>query len=369
MKLKIAILGTRGIPNRYGGFEQLAEHLSKGLVKRGHGVTVYSSHRHPYQQSNLEGVEIIHRYDPENEMGTAGQFIYDLNCIRHARKNKFDVLLFLGYTSSSLWGGLYPQKPVVISNMDGMEWKRAKYAKPVRTFLEFAESLAIKYSDFYIADSPKIQQYLHTKYDINAVYIPYGAEIFPGDRSTLLSSFGITHHNYYLLIARMEPENNVETILDGFHQSNSEKVFIVIGSTKNKFGKYLQKKFMNDGRIQFIGPLFDPAKTHLLRYHSLLYFHGHSAGGTNPSLLEAMASHALIAAHRNEFNSSVLMQDAYYFSSAEEVKYLIENICRTPSADLMTARNFVKIQQKFNWPMIIDQYEAFILKCFEQSGK
>ncbi|HEY4149906.1 MAG TPA: glycosyltransferase, partial [Chitinophagaceae bacterium] len=109
-KLRIGILGTRGIPNHYGGFEQFAEHISAGLVKEGHEVTVYNSHRHPYRLTNWKGVQIVHRYDPEYMIGTAGQFVYDLNCILDARKRGFDITLMLGYTSSSLWGWLFPKK-------------------------------------------------------------------------------------------------------------------------------------------------------------------------------------------------------------------------------------------------------------------
>ena len=131
MSLRIAILGTRGVPNHYGGFEQLAEHLGPGLVKAGHAVTVYNSHNHPWQEAQWEGVNIVHCYDPEYLLGSAGQFIYDLNCIIDARKKNFDVILQLGYTSSSVWGRFYPRDSVVISNMDGLEWKRAKYSKPL----------------------------------------------------------------------------------------------------------------------------------------------------------------------------------------------------------------------------------------------
>ncbi|HEY6899962.1 MAG TPA: DUF1972 domain-containing protein, partial [Puia sp.] len=159
MSLRIAIMGTRGIPNHYGGFEQLAEHLAPGLVAMGHAVTVYSSHNHPCQVKEWKGVNIVHCYDPEYWMGSAGQFIYDLNCIMDVRKKKFDVLLQLGYTSSSVWGSLFPPGALVLYNMDGLEWQRAKYSKLTRRFLLFAEKLAVRYSHYRISDSPVIQQY------------------------------------------------------------------------------------------------------------------------------------------------------------------------------------------------------------------
>src|SRR5689334_4059993 len=135
--MKIAIIGTRGIPNRYGGFEQITEFLSEGLVKQNHSVYVYNSHTHPYQEKTWKGVHIIHCYDPEHRLGTAGQFIYDLNCILDARKRDFDILLFLGYTSSSVWQIFFPRKSIIVSNMDGLEWKRSKYSRPVQRFLMY----------------------------------------------------------------------------------------------------------------------------------------------------------------------------------------------------------------------------------------
>jgi glycosyltransferase involved in cell wall biosynthesis len=370
MSLKIAILGTRGIPNLYGGFEQLAEKLSVGLVRKGHAVTVYNSHTHPFKEKSFNGVEIIKCYDPENKIGTAGQFIYDWNCIRDARKRGFDILLFLGYTSSSVWGKFYPKKPIVISNMDGLEWKRSKYSKPVRLFLKYAEKLAVKYSDFFIADSLAIQTYLERKYIIfESRYIAYGATIFEETNEAILQQYNISPQNYCMLIARIEPENNIEMILDGFHSSDSTKKFIVIGNTNNSFGERIYNKFKADERIIFLEGIYDTRITNTLKANCSLYFHGHSVGGTNPSLLEAMASNALIAAHENDFNKEVLNDDGYYFTTANDVKHLVEQTARGVVEEKMILNNLHKIRDKYNWQNIIDQYENFIIECFNQSVK
>src|ERR1043165_2626210 len=145
--MKIAILGTRGIPNQYGGFEQLATCLSLGLRDRGHEVYVYSSSRHNYQEAQWQGIHLIHQYDPEKRLGTAGQFIYDLNCILDTRKRNFDVILNLGYTSSAVWMGLFRKPARVVTNMDGLEWKRTKYSAPVQKFLLYSEKRAVSNSD------------------------------------------------------------------------------------------------------------------------------------------------------------------------------------------------------------------------------
>jgi hypothetical protein len=171
--MKIGILGTRGIPNAYGGFEQFAGQLSIGLLQRGHEVFVYNSSLHPYKESEWNGVKIIHCRDWENKIGTAGQFIYDLNCIRDSRKRNFDVLLHLGYTSDSVWHALWPKKAINIINMDGLEWKRSKYNKPTQHFLKWAEKLAAKHAHTMIADSPDMQQYLFNTYGRRPLYITY----------------------------------------------------------------------------------------------------------------------------------------------------------------------------------------------------
>jgi glycosyltransferase involved in cell wall biosynthesis len=369
MKLKIAIIGCRGIPNFYGGFEKMAECISVGLVNKGHEVTVYNSHNHPYQRKDFYGVKIKHCYDPEYLLGTAGQFIYDWNCIQHARKQNYDVLLFLGYTSSSVWGKFFPKNPVIISNMDGLEWKRSKYNHLTQQFLKRAEKWAVKYSHFYIADSIVIQNYLQRKYKIRCQYIPYGSEISYLNNNSLLPFYHISSQEYFLLMARMEPENNIETILDGFNKSNSDKKFLVIGNTDNSFGQRIQKKFREDKRILFAGAIYDTTVTHTLKYFSSLYFHGHSVGGTNPSLLEAMGSGSLIAAHQNEFNLSVLQKDAYYFQSSKDVAQLIESVSRNGKEEQMVQNNLLKIEKKYNWPSIIEQYNDFIVECYNHRCK
>ena len=364
MSIKLAIIGTRGIPNHYGGFEQFAEFLAKGLVERGHSVTVYNSHTHPYQKSSWNGVQIIHKKDPEDKIGTVGQFIYDFHCIRDLRNHNFEIVLQLEYNSSYIWHKLLPSNTVVINNMDGLEWKRTKYNKLTQKFLKFAEKLAAKSSDFLVADSIGIQDHLMNIHRLPSTYIPYGASVFDTPDSKILNEFNLEPESYNLVVARMEPENNIETIIHGHLKSTNKSKLLLIGNTDNKFGQYLQS-IDQTGQIVFIGGVYDQTKLNNLRYYSKLYFHGHSVGGTNPSLLEAMASNSLICAHNNIFNKSILGDKAFYFDDDIDIQNLLDSNPNKNDYEKFITRNTDKITEEFSWETIITQYEELFIKAME----
>jgi glycosyltransferase involved in cell wall biosynthesis len=355
--MRIAIIGTRGIPNYYGGFEQCAEYLALGLVKKGFEVIVYNSHNHPYQQSTWNGVTLIHCYDPENKIGTAGQFIYDLKCILDVRKRKCDVILQLGYTSSSIWGWLLPKNVVVTTNMDGLEWKRTKYSEKVKKFLMSAERLGVKYSDHLISDSIGIQDYLKNKYNVNSTFIAYGATLFNDPNVNVLLDYRLNEFQYDMLIARLEPENSIEIILDGVVEANLDRPFLVIGKHESSYGTYLKEKYKAVSGIKFIGGIYNIEVLNTLRHYSNIYFHGHTVGGTNPSLLEAMASDSLICANDNPFNRYILGSDALYFASKEDVTDSLKTISHsTEKCQAMVLNNRLKIEKIYDWDIIVNQY-------------
>jgi len=360
LTMKIAILGTRGIPNQYGGFEQFAQYLSQGLAEFGVEVWVYNSHDHPHKGEKWNGVNIIHCFDPEYAIGASGQFIYDLNCILDSRKRNFDIILQLGYTSSTIWHWLMPSKSLIVTNMDGLEWKRSKYSTPIKHFLKHAERLAVKSSDLLIADSEAIQEYLRDAFAVDAEYIPYGAKIFTEKRSETLKNLKLEPFRYFLLIARMQPDNHVEEIIKGVINSATDYPLIIIGNTQNGHGKYLKKRY-SDLRIRFIGSIYDEMLLNQLRFHCACYFHGHSAGGTNPSLLEAMAASAFICAHLNPFNLSVLKENALYFSGENEVTDTIKRRLFLEKRDVFIQGNLKRIEEKYRWDNIINSY----FECFK----
>jgi len=361
--MKIAIIGTRGIPNNYGGFEQFAEYLSLGLVKRGHEVTVYNSHNHVFQGDNWNGVQIIHKWDPEKKIGTAGQFLYDLGCIWNTRKHKFDVILQLGYTSSTVWGWLLPRrKSIVATNMDGIEWRRSKFSPRVQKFLKWAESLAIKYSDHLISDSKGVQRYLMNQYEAPSIYIPYGAEVFKNPDGKVLEKNDLEPYQYNMLIARLEPENSIDKILDGVVMSESKLPFLVVGNYDKAYGDFLLDRYKNNPQIRFLNSIYDINILDNLRYYSRMYFHGHTVGGTNPSLLEAMSSSCTICAHKNVFNETILGRDAYYFVNSKEVAQYLDQ----KDLDLsFVPNNIHKIETLYTWDNIINQYEDFFKKIIK----
>lgn len=366
--MKISIIGTRGIPNHYGGFEQCAEYLALGLVKRGFEVIVYNSHNHPYQEKEWNGVQIIHCYDPENKMGTAGQFIYDLNCILNVRKQNCDIILQLGYTSNSVWGWLLPKKPIITTNMDGLEWKRTKYNHIIKKFLQYAESLAVKNSDYLISDSIGIKNYLLEKYGVSSTFIAYGAILFHNNNVVAVERYNLHPYQYDMLIARLEPENSIEIILDGVKKANLTRAFLVIGNHNTPYGNYLKAKYSAYSQIQFLGGIYDIEVLNNLRYYSNIYFHGHTVGGTNPSLLEAMASNSLICANDNHFNRYILGNDAVYFKDESDVSEHLSTVeYATKRFQLMLNNNKMKIINTYDWEIIIDQYSDHFFEIYNLS--
>jgi len=355
--MKIAILGTRGIPNNYGGFEQFAEYLSVDLIDKGHEVSVYNSHNHIFKKNTYKGVRIIHCYDPEYLIGTIGQFIYDFNCILDCRKKNFDIILQLGYTSSSIWNWLIPNKSILITNMDGIEWKRSKFSNAVQKFLKYAEYIAIKNSNYLVSDSLGIKEYLYDTYQAKSIYIPYGTEVMKSPSIHILNKYNLISYKYDIVIARIEPENNIEMIIKGFLNSNMNRYLVIVGSLKTNFAKYLVRNYKTE-KIKYLDFISGSQNLNTLRYFSNIYFHGHSVGGTNPSLLEAMSSNSLICAHKNIFNESILENDGLYFKNTKDITDLINKIQKKNYLELLK-NNVIKTKKYYSWDKICNKYELF----------
>lgn len=374
--MKIAFISTRGIPNNYGGFEQFAEYISVGLAKRGHEIVVYSPHFHPYQEKEYKGVRIKHIYSPETWMGSSiGSFFYDFASLRDALKNEnFDIIYEAGYTSivpAYIWFNVKKIKyPIFTTNMDGLEYKRTKFNKWVQKFVFWEERTTVKHSHYLISDNMGIHDYYKEKYGKESKFLAYGADIHDNYQESFLSDLNLKANQYYLLIARLEPENNIEMAIQGYLASteNGKRPLIIVGKTNTPHGKELVDKYGHETSVKFVGGIYDFDKLNSIRHFSFAYFHGHSVGGTNPSLLEAMASDCFILANNNIFNKAVLNDSAIYYSNATEVSNIlnsIENLAEKYKEKFI-AQNLEVIRQEYSWEKLVDEHEKYFYWLLEQ---
>lgn len=365
--MKIAILGTKGIPNNYGGYEQFAEYISRKLVERGHHVTVYNPSFHAYQEDAFNGVHIIRKFSPEKYIGGAANFIYDFLCLQDALKRDFDIIYEAGYHSVApayrLLNIRGKNRPVIVTNMDGLEYNRSKWSKFTQGLIRVLERMAVRDSPFMISDNLGIQEYYKTNFGRDSFFLPYGADPVESFDEAHLKAYGVHTFAFLMLVARFEPENNLEMALDGFLTSGIDQTFLVVGNHNTTYGRFLKSKYTSE-RIQFVGAIYTKGVLDSLRHFSTAYFHGHSVGGTNPSLLEAMACKTFIFAHDNIFNRRVLFDSACYFKDAKQVEQLLRGVSelRTKHAETFIAENSSRISKQYHWETIVEQHEAL----FEQ---
>jgi glycosyltransferase involved in cell wall biosynthesis len=297
---------------------------------------------------------------------------YDAACLWHARSS-FDVIYMLGYGSSALcwlpriWG------TKVWINMDGLEWARGKWGRIARWYLRLSEAMAMWTPDRIIADAAAIKESLQSRYrrlppcDV----IPYGCEIVSEARPEDLKSFGLEPGSYYLVVCRFEPENLIREIVEGFLESNTQARLVLVGDHTRK-SVYVQSlgKYKSD-RLLFTGTVYDTARIHALRYFCRAYLHGHSVGGTNPSLLEAMGCGNVVIANDNPFNREVLGGSALFFSTPEEVSAGLHGV-DSGKVDIvkMKARVVERVKQYYSWSRITDYYcELISLASSKSRGR
>ncbi len=358
--LKVAIVGTRGIPNRYGGFEQFAEYLAVGLYERGHEVGVYLPDFHDYQEDTFKGVQLHRIGSPEKHIGAAANFLYDYFSLRDAIRRGYEIVLECGYgTSAPSLALTHLGRCIVVTNMDGLEWRRAKWSRPVQRLTRWFEAMAVRNSHALVSDNVGIQDYLKEAYGAESTYIPYGADIVLNPSADVLAPFDVVPGAYQLAVARLEPENNLEMICDGHRASGCGMPLLVIGNDRTAYGGFLRNCYQDVPSIHFLGAIYEKRTLDALRHHARIYFHGHSVGGTNPSLLEAMGCGAFIAAHDNSFNRTVVGEGALYFAGPGDVAGIL-------AADLgglqgYRGANIARIREEFNWDFIIESYERLFL--------
>jgi glycosyltransferase involved in cell wall biosynthesis len=255
------------------------------------------------------------------------------------------------------------RRPVIVTNMDGLEYNRSKWSYFTQRLIRVLERIAVRDSPHMISDNLGIQEYYRKYFGKDSFFLPYGADPVTDINPVHLGPYGVTPHNYLMLVARFEPENNLETALEGFLASGSKLTFMVVGNHQTRFGRYLKAKFADD-RIRFTGGIYSKPVLDSLRHHTAAYIHGHSVGGTNPSLLEAMACGSFILAHDNPFNRNVLFDAALYFRNSGDVKELLLKLeeLRQQHAKTFEVLNTSRIQTEYNWDSIVDRHESL----FEQ---
>lgn len=351
--MKIAVIGTRGIPNNYGGFEQFAEQLSVRLAEQEHEVIVFNPSSHLYSERKFKNVTIVKVNCYENILGGAAHFFYDYSCYKQAIKHRADIVLVCGYgTSAPALALIKKSKTKVVTNMDGFEWKRGKYSFFTKKLLKWFEKIAIKYSNIVIADHSILYKYYHEKHKITPVLISYGAEIpVHFDESTIVS-FGLTKYNYFLVVARDEPENQIECIILAWIKAKTINNLCIVTNNNR-----LSKKYAAIEKIIFIHSLYNYTNLSNLRHFSLACIHGHTVGGTNPSLLEAMSAQSFIIAHDNLFHREILKDNAIYFDSENSLTAILHNISdNSEKTEKSILNNLNKIKDNYHWEGITKQY-------------
>jgi len=364
-KSKISIIGTRGIPNKHGGFEQFAQIASDGLSEF-FNVTVYNSSQHPYKEKKFNNVKIVHKWCDEKFFGPLAHFIYDYLCLKDSIKNRNEIIIALGYGTlalSLMFVNL--KKSQIIVNMDGIEWKRNDISFFKKYLLILFEKITVKKANFLISDGIPIKDYYKNKFNKDSFYLPYGTEIFKNPNQNYLKNYELIPKDYLLMIARFEPSNNIKKVIEGYMLSSQKNKLIIVGNYDNKYGKSLKKKYKSKNII-FLGGVYDNNTLNNLRYFSKLYLHGHSVGGTPPSLIEAMGCNCLIAAHDNIFNRHILEENSFYFKSIDDIKNIIDNInINNNKHSMYTDNNIKKIKKTYLWNSIIESLVNYLEKIKE----
>lgn len=355
--IRLAILGTRGVPARYGGFETFAEQLAIRLVGRGVDVTVFCPAKAPTNDVDYQGVTL--KYIASPVMGTFSEVVWDVKCFWNARR-EFDVVYMLGVGAG--FAAWIPRLfgAAVWINSDGMEWRRTKWNLLQRMYLAVAEAASVLFASRIVADADTIAEYLRDRYPglKKISTIAYGADIPTlTPQRQILDDWKLNPDGYYLIVCRLEPENNVLEILEGFERAKSSLPLVVLGNLENP-NAYVRKllEFGSD-RIRFAGTLFDRDRLNALRYYARAYFHGHSVGGTNPSLLEAMACSNLVIAHDNPFNREVLGDSGLHWSTCDDLASIVSAVDGLRvNAEVRGRKASEIVRSRYQWDHIADVY-------------
>ena len=350
----IAIIGTQGVPANYGGFESLVENIIGENKSPNINYTVFCSSK-DMQPRIKEHKGATLKYVPLSANG-AQSVPYDILSLFKVPKET-DVILILGVSGSLIlpFFRLFSKKKIII-NIDGLEHRRDKWGKRARAFLKFSEKLAVKYADVIVADNKGIQDYVKEEYNKESALSAYGGdhvirEIDAGFEKEVLDRFFLSANDYAITVCRIEPENNCHNTLEAF--SRTDKKLLFIGNwNRSEYGRNLKEKYSKFPNITIQDPIYDIDVLYALRKNAGLYIHGHSAGGTNPSLVEAMFFGCPILCYDVVYNRATTQEKSYYWANVDELVALIKR-------NDLSGKEMIEIAQKeYTWKNITSQYEA-----------
>ena len=372
MKSRIALLGSRGIPAKYGGFETFVERVAPALACEGREVWVSCEGTAPPRPSEYKGVRLF--YFPFRPFRRVFyETLYDVYSLLRASLT-CDCVIMLGYGAGfSLFIPKLLRKKIAV-NVDGREWAREKYNSLEKAALHANELFALRFADVAIADARAIQAYLRASRGKEAIFIQYGVDV-PASAPWNPSLLGALHgsselaslksSDYYLIVARLERENNIRTMVKGFLISDTDKKLIIVGNFLDSGYQSeidaLIAHYRGYNRVTFTGAIYEKYVLSMLRQHCFAYLHGHSAGGTNPSLLEAMAAQNIILAHDNPYNREVCYRFALFFNDANDMRSSVRSIEAHPNAyEGLRNGAFNRAKNDYSWSRVIQQYEVLI---------
>jgi len=353
------MLGTRGVPAAYGGFETAVEEIGQRLVAEGHEVTVYCrpTRDAPTEHLGMRLVTLpaLHVKTLETLSHTALSTAHFLGA-RHQ-----DVAFVFNAANAPFVPLLRSRGTAVAVHVDGLEWKRDKWGPTGRRYYRMAEQLAVREADALIADAQGVADYYDDEFGIPTDLISYGAKILRNPPSDAIEAIGLVPGQFHLVVARFEPENHVDVIVEGYRRSNAKLPLVVVGSAPYSaaYTDGIGEVAAADPRIRLLGGVWDQRLLDQLYGHALSYLHGHSVGGTNPSLLRAMGAGTAVLGWDVVFNREVAGTAGLYFASAAQLAPQIEEVERYPFrfrdiGELMQER----ARKRYNWDSVTEAYEA-----------
>ncbi len=356
---KVAIIGTVGVPANYGGFETLVENLLDYKRNPDISYRIYcSSKAYPEKRSSYKGAEL--KYLPLKANGWQAM-IYDSLSLLHACFTA-DRLLVLGCSCPILrLTRLFCRKKLIV-NVDGIESAREKWGGAAKSVLRFCMNEAVCAADVLVADNVAIREYVAERYGKDSVVIEYGGDNAEAvtDDGRLRSEYGLERGGYCFKVARIEPENNIGMVLEAFAMLPRERLVVVGNWNRSEYGRTLRQRYASYPNIVMMDPVYEPAKINLLRSNCRLYIHGHSAGGTNPSLVEAMSLGLPVCAFDVKYNRATTEGKALYFASAEELAAHVKRL--EPESLERRAREMARIAaRRYRWTTICEKYERLFL--------